>query len=179
MTRRATHDDPVSGRRRQQSPEGGLTMRNKRMLAGGLALALAGMTALAACSSSSSTPSSGSTSPSASEVKSGGTFTFALDQDIAGFNINQATDSEFVLQEIMNQVWPTVYVITNNLKPVLDTNYVTSATVTNTSPQTVVYQINPKAVWSDGTPFDANDFIYMWQANSGDPKFADVGGKAY
>jgi peptide/nickel transport system substrate-binding protein len=158
-------------------------MRNKRILAGSLALALAGMTALAACSSSSSAPSSGSTSPSASgsasQVKTGGTFTFALDQDIAGFNINQATDSEFVLQEIMNQVWPTVYVITNDLKPVLDTNYVTSATVTNTSPQTIVYQINPKAVWSDGTPFNADDFIYMWQANSGNPKFTDVGGKAY
>jgi peptide/nickel transport system substrate-binding protein len=154
-------------------------MRNKRIF-GGLALALAGMTALAACSSggssSSSTPSSSS---SASSVKSGGTFTYALDEDVAGFNINQATDSEFVLQEIMNQVWPTVYVTTDTLKLQLDTNYVTSAKVTSTSPQTVVYQINPKAVWSDGVPFNAADFIYFWQANSGNPKFTDVGGKAF
>ena len=156
-------------------------MKHKRIL-GGLSLAAAGMIALAACSSSGSSSSSGSTpssSSSAASVKSGGTFTFALDQDIAGFNINQATDSEFVLQEIMNQVWPTVYVVTNYLKPVLDTNYVTSATVTSTSPQTIVYQINPKAVWSDGVPFNADDFIYFWQANSGNPKFTDVGGKAY
>ena len=89
-------------------------MKHKRIL-GGLALALAGMTALAACSSSgSSSSSTPSSSSSAASVKSGGTFTFALDQDIAGFNINQATDSEFVLQEIMNQVWPTVYVVTND-----------------------------------------------------------------
>jgi peptide/nickel transport system substrate-binding protein len=153
-------------------------MKNKRII-GGLALALAGMTALAACSSSGSSSSTPSSSSSAASVKSGGTFTFALDQDIAGFNINQAADSEFVLQEIMNQVWPTVYVVTNELKPVLDTNYVTSATVTSTSPQTVVYQINPKAVWSDGVPFNADDFIYFWQANSGNPKYTDVGGKAY
>ena len=154
-------------------------MKNKRIF-GGLALALAGMTALAACSSSgSSSSSTPSSSSSAASVKSGGTFTYALDQDIAGFNINQATDSEFVLQEIMNQVWPTVYVIPNTLQPQLDTNYVTSATVTSTSPQTVVYQINPKAVWSDGVPFNAADFIYNWQANSGNPKFTDVGGKAY
>ena len=154
-------------------------MKTKRII-GGLALALAGMTALAACSSSgSSSSSTPSSSSSAASVKSGGTFTFALDQDIAGFNINQAADSEFVLQEIMNQVWPTVYVVTNELKPVLDTNYVTSATVTSTSPQTVVYQINPKAVWSDGVPFNADDFIYFWQANSGNPKYTDVGGKAY
>ena len=154
-------------------------MKNKRII-GGLALALAGMTALAACSSSgSSSSSTPSSSSSASSVKSGGTFTYALDQDMAGFNINQATDSEFVLQEIMNQVWPTVYVIHEHLKLQLDTNYVTSATVTSTSPQTIVYQINPKAVWSDGVPINADDFIYIWQANSGNPKYTDVGGKAF
>jgi len=154
-------------------------MKHKRIF-GGLALALAGMIALAACSSSgSSSSSTPSSSSSASAVKSGGTFTYALDQDIAGFNINQATDSEFVLQEIMNQVWPTVFVTTDTLKQQLDTDYVTSAKVTSTNPQTVVYQINPKAVWSDGTPISADDFIYFWQANSGNPKYTDVGGKAF
>jgi peptide/nickel transport system substrate-binding protein len=154
-------------------------MNNKRIF-GGLALALAGMTALAACSSggssSSSTPSSSS---SASSVKSGGTFTYALDQDVAGFNVLQATDNEFVLQEILNQVWPSVYITADTLQSQLDTNYVTSATVTKTDPQTVVYQINPKAVWSDGVPFNAQDFIYNWQSQSGNPKFTDVGGKAF
>jgi len=154
-------------------------MKNKRIF-GGLALALAGMIALAACSSSgSSSSSTPSSSSSAASVKSGGTFTYALDEDVPGFNINNATDSAFVLQEIMNQIWPTVYVTTDTLKLKLDTDYVTSATVTSTSPQTIVYQINPKAVWSDGTPISADDFIYMWQANSGNPKYTDVGGKAF
>jgi len=154
-------------------------MKNKRIF-GGLALALAGMIALAACSSSgSSSSSTPSSSSSEASVKSGGTFTYALDEDVPGFNINNATDSAFVLQEIMNQIWPTVYVTTDTLKLKLDTDYVTSATVTSTSPQTIVYQINPKAVWSDGTPISADDFIYMWQANSGNPKYTDVGGKAF
>jgi peptide/nickel transport system substrate-binding protein len=154
-------------------------MKNKRIF-GGLALALAGMTALAACSSSgSSSSSTPSSSSSASAVKSGGTFTYAIDQDVAGFNILQATDSEFVLQEILNQTWPSAYVPTNTLHLQLDTNYVTSATVTSSSPQTIVYQINPKAVWSDGVPINADDFIYNWQAQSGNPKFTDVGGKAF
>jgi peptide/nickel transport system substrate-binding protein len=152
-------------------------MRNKRIF-GGLALALAGMTALAACSSSSSSSTPSSSSSSAA-VKSGGTLTYALDQDIPGFNINQASDSEFVLQEIMNQVWPTVFVVQPDISTKLDTDYVTSATVTSTSPQTVVYQINPKAVWSDGTPISATDFIYAWQSQSGNPKYTDVGGKAF
>ena len=43
----------------------------------------------------------------------------------------------------------------------------------------MVYQINPKATWSDGVPFNAQDFIYNWQAQSGNPKFTDVGGKAF
>jgi glutathione transport system substrate-binding protein len=143
--------------------------------AGGLALAVAGITALAACSSSGSS----SSAPSAGTVKSGGSITFALDEDVAGFNLLQANDSEFVLAEILDQVWPSVYIIQPNLTLKLDTNVVTSATLTKTNPQTVVYQINPKATWSDGVPINADDFIYNWQAQSGNPKFTDVGGKAY
>ena len=55
----------------------------------------------------------------------------------------------------------------------------TSASVVKTNPQTIVYQINPKAVWSDGVPISASDFIYNWQAQSGNPKFKDVGGKPF
>jgi peptide/nickel transport system substrate-binding protein len=109
--------------------------------AGGLILAMAGVLALAACSSSSTTP----TTTSTSSVKSGGSLTFALDEDIAGFNSSQAADNEFVLAEIMDQVWPQVFVIQPDLTVALDTDYVTSAKVTNQNPQTVVYQINPKA----------------------------------
>ena len=150
-------------------------MRNR--VIGGLTLAAAGMLALAACSSGGS--STASSSGGSSSVKSGGTLTFALDQDMAGFNVNSASDEEFVLQEVLNQTLPQVYVIQPDLKPVLDTDYVTSVKVTSTSPQTIVYQINPKAVWSDGVPINADDFIYNWEAQSGNPKFKDVGGQAY
>ncbi|HUB40129.1 MAG TPA: ABC transporter family substrate-binding protein [Streptosporangiaceae bacterium] len=139
-----------------------------------IALASAGALVLAACGNSSS-PSKTSTS----KISNGGSITYALDEDVAGFNINQADDDEFVLQEIMDQVWPSVYVTQPNATVALNTELVTSAKVTSTSPQTVVYQINPKAVWSDGTPISASDFIYNWQAQSGNPKYKDVGGKAF
>jgi peptide/nickel transport system substrate-binding protein len=147
-------------------------------------LAVACAIGMAACSSggSSSTgspSSSGSAASPTSAVSSGGTFTYAIDQDVAGFNINAAGDDEFVLQEVMNNIWPQVYLTTNTLAEQLDTDYVTSVKVTSTSPQTIVYNINPKAVWSDGVPISAADFIYMWQANSGNPKYTDVGGKAF
>ena len=143
--------------------------------AGGLALAVASVTVLAACSSSGSS----SSAPSTSTVKSGGSLTFALDEDVAGFNLLQADDAEFVLAEILDQTWPSAYIIQPNLTLKLDTNVVTSATVTKTNPQTVVYQINPKATWSDGVPINADDFIYNWQSQSGNPAYKDVGGKAY
>jgi peptide/nickel transport system substrate-binding protein len=104
---------------------------------------------------------------------------FALDEDIAGFNPLQYADNEFVLQEIDNETLPSVYVIQPNFTVALDTNVVTSATETSTSPFTIVYQINPKAVWSDGVPINAADFIYNWQAQSGSAKYKDVGNAAY
>jgi peptide/nickel transport system substrate-binding protein len=139
------------------------------------AAALAGVGVLAACGSSAS--SSGA--PATGAVKSGGSITFALDEDVAGFNPLLAGDTEFVLAEIQDQTLPKVFVVAPNLKPVLNTNVVTSATVTNTNPQTIVYQINPKATWSDGTPISAADFVYAWQSQSGNPKYKDVGGKAF
>jgi peptide/nickel transport system substrate-binding protein len=139
------------------------------------AVVVAAAAALIATGCSSSTGSSSSTST----VKAGGTLTFALDEDVAGFNPLLAGDTEFVLAEIQDQTLPRVFVVQPDLKPALNTELVTSATVVKTNPQTIVYQINPKAVWSDGVPISAADFIYNWQAQSGNPKFTDVAGKAF
>ena len=117
--------------------------------------------------------------PSTGPVKSGGSITFALDEDVAGWNVLQADDNEFVLQEILDQTWPQAFVTHPDLKPHLNTDLLTSAKLTKANPQTVVYKINPKATWSDGTPINADDFIYNWKAQSGDPKYKDVGGKAF
>ena len=140
-----------------------------------IAVAAAGALVLAACGSSGSTSPNSSTS----KIKSGGSITYALDEDLAGFNVNYANDNEFVLQEILDQVWPSVYVTQPNATVALNTALVTSAKITSTTPQTIVYQINPKATWNDGTPISASDFVYNWQAQSGNPKYKDVGGKAF
>jgi peptide/nickel transport system substrate-binding protein len=129
---------------------------------------------LAACSSSSSS-STPSSSSNTSSVKTGGQAVFALDEDIAGFNPLNYADNEFVLAEIQNETLPSAYIIQPNYTVKLDTNFFTSATETNTNPQTIVYQINPKAVWSDGVPITAADLIYNWQAQSGNTKYKDVG----
>ena len=124
------------------------------------------------------TPATSGASTKASS-SSGGTATVALDENLAGFNINNSASAEFVLQEIMNMVWPQAFIVNNKLQPVLNTQLLESADVTTSDPQTVVYKINPKAVWSDGTPITADDFIYNWQTQSGNPAYTDVGGQAY
>jgi peptide/nickel transport system substrate-binding protein len=110
---------------------------------------------------------------------SGGTATMALDETFSGFNINTSTSEAFVLQEVMNMVWPQSFLTNGKLQPVLNTQLLNSATQTSTSPQTIVYKLNPKAVWSDGTPITADDYIYFWQAQSGSNTYTDVGGKPY
>ena len=47
---------------------------------------------------------------------SGGTATMALDENLAGFNINTSAANEFVLQEIMNMVWPQAFIVNNKLQ---------------------------------------------------------------
>src|ERR1700752_4656745 len=73
---------------------------------------------------------------------SGGTATMGLDENLTGFNINTTAAAQFDLQEIMNMVWPQVFIVNNKLKPVLNTQLMESATETNASPQTIVYKLN-------------------------------------
>ncbi|HTR70985.1 MAG TPA: ABC transporter family substrate-binding protein [Mycobacteriales bacterium] len=155
-------------------------MLRKRRIVGLAALASVAGIVLAACGGGSS--GGGTTSPSATAattVQSGGTMTYALDENLVGFNVNTSAASEFVLQEIMNVVWPQSYIIDPGFVPQLNTELLDSVTETSTDPQTLVYKINPKAVWSDGVSIDAADYIYNWQAQSGSSKYKDVGGKPF
>ncbi len=53
-------------------------------------------------------------------------------------------------------IWAQVFRVGPGLTPQLDTNVVDSAEVVSLSPQTVVYKIDPRAVWSDGVPISAD-----------------------
>lgn len=52
----------------------------------------------------------------------------------------------------------------------LNTDYFTGAELTSTDPQVVTYTINPKAVWSDGTPITWEDLKSEVEACSGRDK---------
>jgi peptide/nickel transport system substrate-binding protein len=161
--------------------------RRSVRMAAALVGAGAVLLALAACGGGSSnnngTTGATTSAPGGStktvSVKSGGSLTFALDEDLAGFNVLNLAQNEFVLQEILDPVWPSVFGIPPSLKPTPNSSLVKSVKLTKKSPQTVVYKLNPKAKWSDGVPINATDFIYNWHAQSGSPKFKDKGGKPF
>ena len=81
--------------------------------------------------------------------------------------------------DVVDQVWPSAFVVGPDLTPVMNNDLVASATQVSDSPQVVTYQIDPKAAWSDGVPITVSDFVYTWEADSGNPAFTDVRGAAF
>ncbi|MDT4910784.1 MAG: glutathione transport system substrate-binding protein, partial [Pseudonocardiales bacterium] len=100
-------------------------------------------------------------------VKKGGTVTYTVEKTVAGWNINSSNSSTFDLAEILDGVTPGAFISTPDLKPVPNPDLMVSAEQTKTSPQTLVYKIQPAAVWSDGTPIDATDFDYQVKTSDG------------
>ena len=64
-------------------------------------------------------------------------------------------------------MWPSAFYTVPNGAQALDSFVVGLGHRGESQPQTIVYQINPRAVWSDGTPLTYADFVYNWQAQSG------------
>ena len=53
--------------------------------------------------------------------------------------------------------------------PEPNSELIESAEPISLSPETIVYTLDPKAVWSDGVPISAADFKYAWEQQRGDP----------
>jgi peptide/nickel transport system substrate-binding protein len=110
---------------------------------------------------------------STTAIKEGGTLSYASDQEQAGFNPNTAKDNLFALSSIVTGIYPSVFNIHPDFTVQLDPNFMDSAELTNEDPQTVVYKIKQEAVWSDGTPVTADDFIFWWENCNETNKKAD------
>jgi peptide/nickel transport system substrate-binding protein len=100
-------------------------------------------------------------------TKQGGTVTYVLEKELVGWDINTANSNTFEFAEVMDGIAPGAFTATPDLKPVPNPDLMVSAEQTNTSPQTLVYKIQPKAEWSDGTPIDVKDFDYYWKTSDG------------
>ncbi len=119
------------------------------------------------------------TATSSAGTNPNGQIVYSLDQEDTNFNVLTSNGNEFDGVQIMDRILPTVFHADPGAKIFLDKDLMESVDLVSTNPQTVVYKINPKAVWQDNVPFNADDFIYSWQAQSGLPQYTDVGGKPY
>ena len=154
----------------------------KRRLYSGLALVAAGTLALTACGGSSGGGSGGTGGTTSNASTTGfdnckdspntcnsgkttgtGTMTWALEKNIQNWNILTAEGNTFDTQVALNGVTPFVFVPYPDLQGHLNKDLMVSAEQTKTDPQTLVYKIQPKAVWSDGEPIDFKDFEYAWK----------------
>jgi peptide/nickel transport system substrate-binding protein len=98
----------------------------------------------------------------------GGTSVVHLAGPWSGFNPNTPVGAASSTPSLLVDVLPSAYVINPKLVPQVNSDLLLSVEATSTTPLTIQYVINPKAVWSDGVPVTADDFVYAWQAQRGD-----------
>lgn len=92
----------------------------------------------------------------------GGTVVVAVPSLPSNFNPSAPAGANRITAEVMAQVWPQTFVADDRLETTAELGFVEDAEVQSISPFTVVYTLNPKAVWSDGVPIGVEDYIYNW-----------------
>ncbi|KAF0849647.1 ABC transporter family substrate-binding protein [Nocardia caishijiensis] len=100
------------------------------------------------------------------EIADGGTLRLAIPNFPATFNSSHV-DADGYVSDVTGWTLPGTLTsdAAGNLE--VDHDYFTSVELTATDPQTIVYTINPKAVWSDGSPITWNDLRSQAAALSG------------
>ena len=109
-------------------------------------------------------------------LRDGGDLRLALSDFPANFNLLNIDGNTGELWSMLKATLPRAFIIGPDGSTTVDTNYFTSVELTGTAPQVVTYTINPRAVWSDGTPITWRDIASQIHALSGvDKNFAIAG----
>jgi peptide/nickel transport system substrate-binding protein len=113
-------------------------------------------------------------------IRDGGDLRIPLSLLPSNFNYNEVDGPGVDLGSIDDAVLPRMFNSLADGGVAVNTDYLTSAELTSTAPQVVTYTINPKAVWSDGTPITWRDFQIYWQALNGtNPAYQVAGTNGY
>jgi peptide/nickel transport system substrate-binding protein len=113
-------------------------------------------------------------------VRDGGNLRVPMSQFPSNFNVNQVDGSSTDMLLITFAALPYLFTGTADGGAVRNGDYLVSASVTSTAPQVVTYVINPKAVWSDGSPITYRDFVSYWRALNGtNPAYQAAGTAGY
>lgn len=114
-------------------------------------------------------------------IKQGGKLTWAIDGVPANFNYGELDGTNQSGTWILNAVLPILYTFDAGARPTFNPNYLASEPKVETSPkQVVTFELNPKAIWYDGTSITAADFIAQWKSLNGtNPAFKVSGTNGY
>lgn len=143
---------------------------------------IAGLTLTACSGSDQDIPSAGGTAEVGStsdinpqdpaNLKPGGNLRLALTEFPANFNPLHLDGNTGDVGSLTRPTMPRAFTIAADGSTTVNTDYFTNVELTGTNPQVVTYTINPKAVWSDGTPITWEDIKSQIAATSGkDPAF--------
>ncbi len=124
--------------------------------------ALGAVSCVAGCTSSPSLTSHTTTTLNPPEFQRNATVVIAVPSLPTNFNPSSPAGANEITTEVMEQVWPQAFLTEPQLGTTTEPGFVEDAEVESLSPFTVVYTLNPKAVWSDGTPIGVADFVYNW-----------------
>lgn len=94
------------------------------------------------------------------KVKAGGSITLAATSPIEDWNPLSAAGDTTGQRQQQWPLYPHPFLTMPDTSVVVNEALLESAEVTSEDPMTVVYKIQPDAVWSDGTPITADDFVY-------------------
>jgi len=132
-----------------------------------LAVALLCCVALALAFAGCTTGSSRTPETAASPVKTpASTITWAFEQEFTGYNLNTPEGGTQANLVVLNGVLGGFWQFGPGGEIVPSTDFGTYRKIAD-DPLTVQYTINPKAVWSDGTPISCDDMVFAWLAQSG------------
>lgn len=102
-----------------------------------------------------------------SNLRQGGNLRLALTEFPSNFNPLHIDGNTGDVGSLTKPTLPRAFVIAADGSATVNTDYFTNVELIGTNPQVVTYTINPKAVWSDGTPITWEDIKSQTEANSG------------
>jgi peptide/nickel transport system substrate-binding protein len=152
-------------------------MKTRRLGVAALVVALT----ISACSSGDQTPpsaggeaevgtSSDMNPQDPATLRQGGNLRLALTEFPSNFNSLHIDGNTADAGAMLRATMPRAFRVASDGKTSVNTDFFTNVELTSTDPQVVTYTINPKAVWSDGTPITWEDIASQINATSGKDK---------
>ena len=100
------------------------------------------------------------------ELTEGGDLRWALGELPPNYNYYQFDGTLDDTSDVMSALMPSAFTFEADATPVVNEDYFTNIELTSDDPQTITYDINPDATWSDGTPITAADLEAQWAATN-------------